>query len=393
MKDVRPWRKRLKAIALGVGLGFVFYNGGNWWKIAQDGMPPCAQEPVCYVDFLALYTGAKLFRERPAALYDADTQLAYENSVRPTEHLLPFVYPPITAAVLAPFGMVKFSSAFLLITLVNFWLILESLRRWIRFQPLSADQAHWLSLFSLCNFGVHAVLLQGQTSAFILLLLTIQFFAARDRRELQTGFWTGLLCVKPQFLLIPCLSLWLNRQRRALTAALVVTILLTLGGSMWIGFDATKNYLRVAQNFTFQTGWSNEPRAMHNWKAIAITWFPNSWQTQAQWLGNLGLIATVLIVNSKANRLPNGRELSWITNVVALLLVSPHLFTHDLTLLVIPCALFLSSFKSEVPPIAGISLIALGFLPALNYVLPTSTALTLLLLLLLSCGSILLKKH
>ncbi|MGH7870923.1 MAG: hypothetical protein ACREQO_01745, partial [Candidatus Binatia bacterium] len=70
-----------------------------------------------------------------------------------------------------------------------------------------------------------------------------------------------------------------------------------------------------------------------------------------------------------------------------LLLVSPHLFTHDLTLLILPCALFLARFKERVPATIGIALIATAALPILSQSLPTITATALLGIFLLQVGS------
>jgi hypothetical protein len=50
----------------------------------------------------------------------------------------------------------------------------------------------------------------------------------------------------------------------------------------------------------------------------------------------------------------------------------------DLSLLIIPCALALHRYKAGVPLWFGIGLIAIAMLPALNYLVPTIMALTLL---------------
>jgi len=62
------------------------------------------------------------------------------------------------------------------------------------------------------------------------------------------------------------------------------------------------------------------------------------------------------------------------------MIVLPHLFTHDLTLLIIPCALLLSLTKPQVRPVMGIGLAALAILPAINYLIPTIMASALLML-------------
>ena len=58
----------------------------------------------------------------------------------------------------------------------------------------------------------------------------------------------------------------------------------------------------------------------------------------------------------------------------------PHLFTHDLTLLIVPCALLLSKVKPQVPLAIGIGLVMLAILPALNSLVPTIMAIALVML-------------
>jgi len=86
------------------------------------------------------------------------------------------------------------------------------------------------------------------------------------------------------------------------------------------------------------------------------------------------VLLAVVWLNQRARHLSNGFEISWIGNSIALLLLSPHLFTHDLTLLVIPAALLLSICGSRVPVWLGVGLVVVGLLPAVTYLLPTIMA-------------------
>jgi hypothetical protein len=391
MNSSVAWSNRVKAILFGLGFGLVFHTSGNWWKIFTERVPECGQ-PNCVADFAAIYTGAKLMWENPLFLYDPNAQLAYQNSIAPTERALPFIYPPMTAAVLSPLGSVTFSTAFLLITFVNLVLIGESLRLWIRFQQLTKDQTQWLMLFTLCNLGVHAVVFYGQTSALVLFLLTRHIVAQKQTGDFRRGLWAGLLCLKPQFLPIPWMVFCVNRKWRDLTIAGALSLLLILGACAWIGMEATQQYFQLARTITFENNWTNPAGAMHNWKALTVVWLPSNWQAYGQWLGSAWVIVALVYFNRQALRQQNGFVMSWIANVLAVLIVSPHLFTHDLALLIIPCALFLSLSKEKVPILVGLGLVALAALPAVNHLLPTSTAITLVLLLLLTFKFIVAKR-
>lgn len=377
------WINRIKAVAFGLGLGLAFHTAGNWWKIFSDHVPECAQ-PNCVADFAAIYTGAKLIWENPNSLYDPTEQLARQQQIAPTERALPFVYPPVTAAALSPLAWFSFSHAFLFMTLVSIFLVVQSLRLLVRHLNLTKDQSQWLMIFALCNFGVQAVVFFGQTSAFILFMLTQHVLAQKQQKRLTGGVWAGMLCLKPQFLTIPCIALLVRRRWQELFTAGLITSLLVGAAFLWIGSGATTKYFHLIQEMTIDSDWTNPLGSMHNLRALSIYWLPANWQAPVWWAGCGLVIASMIVFNMRAHNRADGFAATWIVNILALLIVIPHLFTHDLTLLILPCALFLSRFKETVPISVGLGLVILAALPTLNYVLPTIMASALVILYTLS---------
>jgi len=384
MFTAAAWSNRVKAIILGLGLGLAFHTSGNWWKILIERVPECGQ-PNCVADFVTFYAEATLFWQHRQALYDLDEQLAYQKRIAPTERVLPFVYPPITAALMSPLALLPFSIAFLVMTLVNVLLLLESLRLLIRHLPLNRDQSSWLLLFALGNFGVHAVVFYGQTSAIVLYLLTRHMLAQRQSTDGQAGIWAGLLCVKPQYLSIPHLVLLLRGRWHALFVGVLVSMVLIVGTFLFVGVEASKQYFDLAQRMvSADDDWWNQWRSMHNLRALTIYWLPAPWQTYAWWAGIAAVLSVMAFLNLRRDGSADGFAQTWILNILALLIVIPHLFTHDLTLLILPCALWLSLFKGAVPIPVGLGLVLLAGLPALNYVFPTIMAFALVFLFALS---------
>ncbi len=66
--------------------------------------------------------------------------------------------------------------------------------------------------------------------------------------------------------------------------------------------------------------------------------------------------------------------------MLGLLLVTPHLFTHDLALLILPCALCLSLWGEPVPLALGAGLALLGLLPIVHFAAPAIVAVVLVIL-------------
>ncbi len=384
MSTTPAWRNRIKAIVFGLALGLVLHTSGNWFKILIDHVPEC-DKPNCVADFVTFYAEGRLAWEDRQSLYDLNQQLAYQKKIAATDRVLPFVYPPITAALFAPLALMPFPAAFLVMTLANVALLWASLRLLIRRLPLTRDQSQWLVLFALCNFGAQAVVFYGQTSAIVLFFLTHHVLAQRQSNEYKAGLWAGLLCVKPQYLPIPHLILFLRHRWRGLLIGMLVSVTLIVGAFILIGAEASRQYFQVARRMlTADDDWWNQWRSMHNLRALTIYWLAANWQAPVWWAGCLLVMASMIACNLRLASVSDGFTATWIVNILALLIVIPHLFTHDLTLLILPGALFLSRFKETVPIPIGIGLAILAALPAANYLLPTIMATALVILYTLS---------
>lgn len=374
------WTNRIKACLVGIGLGLALLMSFNWWNIYAHHVPNCATEN-CVADFVTFHAAAQLIWHDRQALYDLDRQQAYQNRVAPVEKVLPFVYPPITAAFLAPLAWFDFSTAFLIMTLGNLLLIGQSVRLLIRDLQLSSDQSHWLLLFTLCNFGVHGVVFYGQTSAIVLLFLTLHVLAQRHSERALAGSWAGLLCIKPQYLAIPHLILLVRRRWRELIVGAAIATLFIVGLFLWIGLEASAQYFQLARRMvTADSDWWNQWRGMHNLRVLVLYGLPQSWHAATWWALSAIIIGILVWINWPEVQRNDSHASRWIANCLGLLIGLPHLFTHDLTLLIVPCALLLSLVKPQVPPAIGIGLVVLALLPAVNYLIPAIMAVALLML-------------
>ncbi len=384
MNSSSRWSNRIKAIVFGIGIALALQTGGNWFRILTDRVPECGQ-PNCVADFVTFYAQAKLFWQEPRSLYDLDRQLAYQKTVAPTERVLPFVYPPITAALMAPLALLSFPAAFLLVTILNLLLILASLRLLTSRLSLTADQSHWLLLFALCNFGAQAVVFYGQTSAIILYCLTRHVLAERRSQDAEAGFWAGLLSVKPQYLPIPHLVLLLTGKWRGFLIGAAISGTLIAGAFLLVGIETSKQYFDLARRMVAADDeWWNQWRSMHNLRALTIYWLPAPWQPYLWWVGVALVLAVLITWNLGREKSSAGFAVAWIINLLGVLIVIPHLFTHDLSLLILPCALFISLFRQRLPLAVAVGLMIVAALPAVNYAAPTSTAITLLILFVVS---------
>jgi len=268
------WNNRLKAVALGLGLALMLLTVRHWYETFSFGHPSCDD---CGTDFPSLYTGAKLIWENPTALYDLDQQLVIEKTIDPRlgHSNLAFAYPPFTALMLMPLGLLSFAKAYLVMTVVNGLMLTLALKLLNNSLQLSVEQSSWLTLSTLCNFGVHSAFLQGQTSLIILLLVVLLVHSARHRFQVSAGFWSGALFFKPQFLPIPLLVLAVKRYWRGLSLGLSIIVMLAIFSAMLVGQEGIVDYIHMARRFTArQSDLGTNPQDMHNLRALALFVFP-----------------------------------------------------------------------------------------------------------------------
>lgn len=384
MQTTVAWNGRIKAIIVGLGLAVAVSLSNNWWSIYTNHIPSCVHDN-CVADFVIFYAQPLMLRENPRALYDLDQQLAFQRRFVPTDRVLIFPYPPIMAVLLLPLTLLSFSGAFLTMTVVNAVLIWATLRRLINDLNFTSDQTQWLLLATLCNFGVQATLSNSHGSIIILYILTRHVLAQKNRKEIESGIWAGMLCLKLQYVPLPHFVLLLNRAWAGLFAGVLVVTVLVGGAFLFLGEQTLIQYLQIIRRYSgSENDWTNPLRGMHNLRALTGVWLPDSWSGIVWFSTMAAALFAVIWINLRARHLTNGFEKSWISNSIALLLLSPHLFTHDLTLLIIPIALLFEICGPRVPVWLGVGVVAVSLLPALNYLLPTIMAVALVILFLLS---------
>src|SRR5438309_10515359 len=118
MKRGIAWNRRLKAIAVGLGIALSLLTARHWYETYRFGHPICDN---CRPDFPVLYSGARLMWENRSSLYDLERQLAIQKAIDPRvgNSVLGFAYLPFTAFLLLPLGSISFYYAFLVMQVMH----------------------------------------------------------------------------------------------------------------------------------------------------------------------------------------------------------------------------------------------------------------------------------
>ena len=368
MSSPKSWNNRIVALALGLGLAMSAVIGPCWWSIVRYHNPVCsAYKP----DFISLYTGATLMWTDRASLYDLEKQRLVQQPLDPSRGswVLPFFYPPFFAVALLPLAWLSFSAAFVVMTAINLALLVAALKITIQKLQLNRQQANWLMLATFCNYGVHYAFLEAQTSFIALFLLVLFVFTLQSSAPGKPWIWSSLLFFKPQLAATPFLILLGRKRWRDLGQVFVVIALLCLISLAAVGFEGMRAYIDISRRAAGGEDYLHiQPEGMHNLRALAYFFFAPPWRDAIWWAATIAVMALIFVRSWVKDE---AREISltgWITILVGLILVTPHLHSHDLVLLILPTAYVLKWAGETVPPLLSFALAGIGILPLINTV-------------------------
>lgn len=286
-------------------------------------------------DFLNLYTGASLALDgKFAEMHDVDVQLQREREFVPsTDALVPFVRPSFYALLLAPLALIPYAAAFWV------WIVSQSallLACWIWGYRRFGPNALVFAAFSLPGpLGIAS----GQDCV-ILLAIFILAFELKDRGKAGlSGAVLALMLIKFHLILLWPVALLLQRRWKMLggfcaAAAVEAGLSLALGGT-----EGARSYVALLRNKSLDH-LSPSKELMISFQGLAENLSIDS----AVAIGAI-ILAIFLIFAFAVYKAPLWKMFA--VTAVASLLVAPHVYGYDATLLLLP--FLLTIFHSQLP--------------------------------------------
>jgi hypothetical protein len=335
-------------------------------------------------------------RSDRSSLYDLEKQRQIQEPIDPSrgEWVLPYFYPPFFAIALVPLAWLSFSAAFVTMTLINLALLTLALKTLISTLALNSQQVKWLVLTVFCNYGVHYALLEGQTSFIALLLLVLFVSACNNPPSRKAGIWTGLMAFKPQLTLVPVILLIARRRWSALGLVIIVLCLLGLISLSVIGPEGMRQYLLASRQAISAESYfphmrPEQPERMHNLRALAYYFFAAPWRDYVWWIFTLLALAGAALNERVLESNDRSSPRRWVITLCLLILATPHLHDHDVTLLIVPTAFALKWTGGVISGSVALVLSVLGVLPLINAIgyphFPPLLPIALLLFLAIDC--------
>jgi hypothetical protein len=275
----------------------------------------------------------------------------------------PMIYPPFYYLLVSPLSLLPIHTAALI------WLALMIASFVGAMLLLSAHYPArtilpWALLGGLLFPPLFEGLTMCQKSPLHLLLFTATFVLL-DRRQ---SFWAGvvfaLTSFKPQLSLVIGVAMLCKRDWRFVAGGLLATTVL-VGLCFLVGPEVSAQYFRLGIRLLSgdYTEMPNYPVAeLHSWNGFFKLLLPEPTASMLTWIAR-GLTIAIL-VRWLWGPLAPGQPvfaLQYSGLVLATILLSPHLFTYDLSLLLLPIALLVIHGTDPASSLSDRSRVLLGF--------------------------------
>ena len=331
----------------------VLLHGFLLWKARYDiesGLP----------DFSSFYTAAKMLRNgQGQQLYDLHLQEATQISAVPVSvqqrrAALPYNHPPFEAVLFSPLASLSYLKAYWAWFVINLGLLMGIIVTVRKNLPGLREAPFFLWVPACLSFApIFIALLQGQDSILLLFCFSMVFAALRRCSDRWAGCWLGLALFKFQVVL-PFIAPFFFLKRKAIVKTfLSVAGLLALIGWKAVGWQSSVHYPK----FVWTLNHNARLRPLVQSQGTASLYGVISSVTLGRHadlsLGLVVILSVILIAISTAiwRRAFLGEsphcELAMPANLLIAVLLSYHIWTHDLSVLFLAVLLLLEFIASK----------------------------------------------
>jgi hypothetical protein len=311
-------------------------------------------------DFSIFYSAGRILRDgQGSRLFDDALQESVQRSFSPLAVetrgvILPYNHPPFEALLFVPLAHLSYVTAYSTWLIVNVALLCSIpflLRR--RLEALGKAPLYLWLLACLAFFPIFIALIQGQDSILLLFLYCLAYASLGRPSEFSAGGWLALGLYKYHLVVPFVLPLW--RRRRLIATFLSVAGSLGLISLAITGWQGLLGYPRYVWGSEHDPKYvMNSPRGLTaNLRGLISEMVPAAHPEIGTCLIVL-LSAIVLLLMmyaaSKTSWADSGRRQAMLAlNLVGTILLSYHIYVHDLSLLFLAILLVLEILLSDPP--------------------------------------------
>ena len=337
---------RWKSLAVIYLLGVLVMYSSVCWKtrrLVAAGLP----------DFAIYYCAGAVVRQGMGhQLYDASArfpvQQQFATNVPQFRGPLPWTHPPFEALFFAPFSFFSYLTGYLLWDAFN--LILVGFALWLisPYLPQLRARAPALWLLAIAFFPTFFNLLEGQDGIVLLLLYAIAYVFLKKDRDAGAGAVLAVGLFKFHLILPFVLLLLLQKRWKVLygfvpasIVAVLTSIAIAGARSLW----AYPRYVFYWENLLAST--DRVPAGMPNLRGLMYVFLPD-WKYGPAVVLFLSLAIFVFTARlCRSTRSPKMFDLNFSLALLTTVLVSYHVVSYDLSVLLIPILLLANRLLEE----------------------------------------------
>ncbi|HZS94940.1 MAG TPA: glycosyltransferase family 87 protein [Chloroflexota bacterium] len=322
------------------------------------------------VDLVSYYTvGKMILAGHAGSIYTwsalARTQAPLGGHAYSVAGAIPFQYPPFFALFLPALALLPYYAAYLVAFAVNTLLLTVALFWLEQHASIGRRQGIALRWATFTCLPVFLALANGQSTMYLLALLTLSLAAMLSDRPVLAGAALGMAAIKPFYVLPLLLCFVIRGEWRAITSSIVSGAALLLlpipvfGPSIYLSYAGLERQVSSWQglpsNGLTTAGIPISPATyapQWNHSLAGFTQLLTSGGTS--WFvlyvaGSLVLLAACVWMARRSSTI----DIPFAAAVATGLLISPHTLAYDLTLLVIPVAI-VCRYRSHLPQVGAI---------------------------------------
>ena len=306
-------------------------------------------------DFSVTYIGAYMVHHgRGAELYDVAEQDKLKAHLIPNAEPIIYEHPPFEALLLSPLGGLPYRTAYLIWGLLNgaLWLLLPWILR--PYAKAPREDLGYLALWLIfAPLGI--ALYQGQSSLVLLALFMATFVAFKQGRDFRAGLWLGLGLFKFQFVLPFALILFLLRKWKFMQGFSLMAALLAILSVAAVGVQGVVGYFTLLSKIVRHPANSKLGSAtdMATLNGFVHAVLGDSFGAIANVaiVGVLSLSLVLFIVWRWVRSGDRGEyfDLMFAASIAGSLVMGFHMFTHDLSPLLLAMLLVMAQIPRDRP--------------------------------------------
>lgn len=316
-------------------------------------------------DYLQEYVGGHLVRHQVNQTYDlpSSRKLQHDNQWLgfqwEAKSYFPMVYPPFYYLAVSPLSELEYSTA------ARIWLVMMTVA--LIASLLLLHKQLGLSPLALIVVSLTVPILLslncGQKSTVLLLIFTATFCLLRREKHFSAGAVFALIAFKPHLAIPLGLMMAYKKQWRFLGGAFVVLALQVSMCSL-AGIGVCLDYVNVCVGMGdyVQTGGYVLEKGFSFWSAWQLLLGGANVAKLASFLSASAIVVAMLRSWRGQLSLSSRRfEIQFSLVIFATVLVAPHLYSYDLTMLILPAALVSRSAANANVRAGWLALFAIMF--------------------------------